>query len=59
MINTKRDANIVILSLEFKLESILDGENKVFLNFKNYKFWKKKKPKNSTSQTLYVINSHK
>lgn len=58
MINTKRDANIVILSLEFKLESILDGENKVFLNFKNYKFWKKKKPKNSTSQTLYVINSH-
>lgn len=42
MINTKRDANTVILSLEFKLESILDGENKVFLNFKNYKFWKKK-----------------
>lgn len=60
MINTKRDANTVILSLEFKLESILDGENreKFFLNFKNYKFWKKKKPKNSTSQTLYVINSH-
>ena len=27
MINIKRDANTIILSLEFELESILDSEN--------------------------------
>ena len=60
MINTKRDANTVIHSLEFKLESILDGENreKFFLILRITSFGRKKKPKNSISQTLYVINSH-
>ena len=44
MINTKRDANTVLLSLEFKLESILDGENreKFFLILRITSFGRKK-----------------
>ena len=59
MINIKRDANTVILSLEFKLESILDSENgETFFLILRITNFGKKNPKNSISQTLYVINYH-
>ena len=59
MINIKRDANTVILSLEFKLESILNSENgETFFLILRITSFGKKNPKNSISQTLYVINYH-